>query len=254
MKKITLTFIACMAAMSLSAETVEQVIVKARANLGTDKALESVKTLEYKGRILDADGKQTGLIHLQFKRPYLQRLELDTPANVETTGVNGFEGWRERIDKENPLRSGILVLPPMQVQFLIANARENLNFFHGPETVPGGKITLAGTVEERGKDCWKVLFQYPGGLTYTRYFEKTTGKLVATQSGDSSRQSGELPFMVEKGNIEVAGIKFPKEVQTYNDDTLIRSVVFDEIKVNEPIADAQFDFPSIPKTLPVTTP
>lgn len=251
MKKIALTIIASITAFGLHAETVEQVIERARAYLGKEKALKAVNTLQYSGRVIDGEGNQTGTISLEFKRPYLQRLELDSEAGIETTGVNGYEGWRERIDKENPLRNGVMVLPPTQVQYLIANARENLNFFRGPETTPGGTVKLEGSAEKRGKDTWQVLFEYPGGLTYTRFFDKKTGALIATESGTPNQSSDTLPTMVENGSMMVAGVKFPKEVQTYDGDKLIRSVIFDEIKVNEPIKDSIFDFPEIPKNVPV---
>ncbi|WOO43513.1 hypothetical protein [Rubellicoccus peritrichatus] len=254
MNKIALTIIASIITFGLQAETVDQVIEQARAYLGSEKALKSVNTIQYKGRVIDADGTESGKIFLQFKRPNLQRLELDSASNVETTGVNGFEGWRERIDKENPMRSGVMVLPPTQVQYLIANARENLNFFDGPKTTPGGKIELEGSEKIRGKDGWKVLFQYPGGLTYTRFFDKKTGALIATESGTPNQDAATLPTMVEDGAMEVSGIKFPKEVKTYNGDELVRSVVFDEIKVNDPIDDSIFDFPAIPSRIPTTKP
>jgi len=240
---LTFTLIA-LAASSLSAQTVDQIIAKARGQLGAERKLKSVNTLQYHGSVLDAEGQPIGSMLLQFKRPDMQRLQLEQAELIDTTAVNGSEGWQERINKENPLLSGVRVLPPNQVRFLQANAYENLNFFLGPKQVRGGTISLEGSQEMRGKECWVVKFTYPSGLSYERYFDKATYKLVATVAGDNGYT------MVENGSQQVNGIRFPKEVQTFEGDQLIRSVVFDKIEMNLPLEDSLFDFPGIPSGMP----
>lgn len=226
--------------ISATATTVDQVINQARARIGTEQVLTGVKTIQYQGTVYSADGTATGTIVLDFMRPMHQRLRLDSEVLRETTGVNGYEGWREIINKQNPERSGIEVLGTTQVQYLLANAQENLNFFKGPEGVRGAEMRLLGEKNMEGKDCWEVLYTYPSGLKYTRYFDKSSGDLVATMSGDTGHK------MVEKGTISSGGIRFPEEVHTYHNGELLRYVVFEEIKVNEPMNAAIFDFPALP--------
>lgn len=226
------------------AATVEQVIKKARSDLGSERKLKAIDTITYHGTVLNAEGKEQGTMLLQFKRPDKQRLKLDQAETIDTTAVNGFEGWQERINKTNPLLNGVRVLPPEQVRFLTANAYENLNFFRGPDQVRGGKVELVGSSEVDGIACWEVLFSYPSGLSYQRFFDKSTGELVATIAGDNGFT------MKENGKLEVNGIQFPKEVKTYQGDELIRSVVFEKIEINNDLPDSLFDFPMLPSAKP----
>ena len=183
-----------------------------------------------------------GDILLQFKKPFYQRLQLVTPRAIETTAVNGYEGWQESIDKEDPRVGGLRVLQPMEVHFLLCNARENLNFFFGPNLIAGGDVTYAGSEEKQGVESDKIIFSYPHGLTYTRYFDAETGELLATISGENGFE------MVEAESTRVGAIKFPKVVKTYKDDILQRSVVFDEIIVNPDFDMTMFDFPALSST------
>ncbi len=239
MNKTSLVLLSALLGLTLQAETVEQVISKARSQLGPNKTLDAVKTLRYEGTVESVDGPAGKLI-LVFKKPYKQYLEIDTEGLTEKTGVNGFEGWRELFNKEDPRRSGVLVLQPDQTKYLISNALENLYFFDGPEQISGGSVTLNGEDTKDGKTCWVVNFAYPSGLHYTRYFEKGTGKLVATITSSNDLE------MVEKESLTSGGIKFPKKVETYKDGKLVRTVVFNKIEVNLPVEDSLFDFPGIP--------
>lgn len=238
-----LTTVCLLGLMNASAETVEQVIRQARANLGPEKTLDAVKTLRYEGTVESNDGPE-GKLTLVFKKPYKQFLEIETDAATEKTGVNGFEGWRELTNKEDPRRNGVLVLQPAQVQYLLSNALENLFFFDGPEQVSGGSVELAGSDTKNGVDCWVVDFIYPSGLRYTRYFDKSSGTLVTTVASNTSLE------MVEKDTLMSGGIKFPKKVETYNDGKLVRTVTFEKIEVNIPVEDSLFDFPGIPTSGP----
>lgn len=237
----TVVISAVLAALSsLEAATVDEIIAKARAQLAPESVLKAVRTIEYRGKVFDADGKESGEIILDFMKPEMQRLVLNSSTAKETTAVSEYEGWRERFNKEQPELSGIEVLMPMQVLYLQANARENLNFFRGPDSVKGATVTLGEDKNIDGRDCWELRYSYPSGLRYNRYFDKATGELVATESGDTGHR------MVEKGRIDAGGIRFPKEVHTYHNGELVRYVVFDEIKVNGDMNSTIFDFPLLP--------
>lgn len=239
MKTLTLFTAVALFGTAVSAQSLEQIIKKARSQLAPEKTLEAVKTLRYEASVDNAEGPEGTLI-LVFKKPYMQYLEVETDAFRERTAVNGFEGWRERLNKVNPAQSGVLVLDPQQTKYLLSNAMENLYFFEGPEHARGGEIKLDGEETVRGMECWKVDFIYPSGLRYSRFFEKSTGKLVVTRTSN-----GEME-MVEKESLKSGGIKFPRVVETYKNGVLVRTVTFEKIEVNDPVEDSLFDFPSIP--------
>ena len=56
---------------------------------------------------------------------------------------------------------------------------------------------------------------------------------------------GNTVTMVEEGTQQVAGINFPEKTESYNNDQLVRTIVFDKITVNGEIDNSKFQVPSI---------
>ncbi|WP_269541395.1 hypothetical protein [Cerasicoccus fimbriatus] len=221
----------------LQADSLDDFLKKARAQLGPEKALENVESIQYIGEVTSAEGQKMSDLELIFEKPNCQKLKETRGDKVNQTAVNGFEGYVMSMDTANPSSRVIQVLRPLQVKRLMANAVENLNFFTGPEHMRGAEIIDEGVTEYNGKKARKIKFQYPLELYYVRYFEPDTGKLIATVSSDGLT-------MVEKESLEANGIKFPKTVDTYDETgKLLRSVVFTQVKVNEKIPPTAFDFP-----------
>lgn len=223
---------------------VEDILTKARERLGPEKTLEAVQTLRYEGRVYGPNGEEQDSLSLTFKKPDKQLLVVDSATLKRSTGVNGFEGFVEIVNKEDKFKSGIIVLDSNRVRRLLANAAENLYFFEGPFHRTGGEVTLEGTQQVRGRDCYKVRFSYACGLFYIRYFAKDNCELVSTINGESNQE------MIESDSVTVDGIVFPRKVDTYDEEgDLIRSVVFEKILINEPVDDSIFDFPAVPASL-----
>ncbi len=229
---------------SLSAAEVDDILAKARARLGPEQKLEAVESIQYEGQVYGPDGEKLDTLDLTFTKPDKQLLIVESETLKRSTGVNGFEGFVEVINKEDPYKSGVIVLDFNRVRRLLANAAENLYFFNGPRQRTGGTITLEGTQEVHGHDCYKLRFAYPCGLFYIRYFDKTTYELVSTINGESNQE------LIESDTAQVNGILFPKKVETYDEEgDLIRTVVFEKILINEPVDNSIFDFPAIPGSL-----
>lgn len=223
---------------------VDDILAKARARLGTEKQLESVQTIQYQGQVYGPDGEKQDTLSLTFSKPDRQLLVIESDAQKRTTGVNGFEGFVEVLNRQDAYKSGIIVLNADQVRRLLANAAENLYFFEGPEHRTGGTITLEGKQTIRGRECYKIRFAYACGLFYIRFFSTDTCELVSTINGESNQE------LVESDSERVGGILFPKKVETYDEEgDLIRTVVFEKILINEPVDDSIFDFPAIPASL-----
>ena len=222
----------------------DDVIAQARAHLGTEADLESVNTLTYKGRVLDAEGTVIDSITLYFKKPYFQKLVIENDKLRRTTAVNTSEGFIEVIDKQDGKNSGILILDAPRVRRLIANAVENLYYYRGPYQRPGGEVELLGTKTMRGVPCYEVKFSYPSGLFYIRYFSQEDGSIVSTINGETDLEN------IETDSITVDGVQFPKRIDSYdNEGDLLRTVVFDEIMINEPMDNSIFEFPGLPASM-----
>ncbi len=222
----------------------DDVIAQARGLLGTEEALTSVETLHYSGTVLDSEGAVIDTIELYFKKPYFQKLIIENDKVRRTTAVNISEGFIEVIDKEDEKNSGILILDAARVRRLIANAVENLYYYQGPKQRPGGKIELLGTKTVHGKQCYEVKFSYPSGLFYVRYFDVEDGSIVSTINGETNMENIETDVMV------IDGIRFPKKIASYDEEgDLLRTVVFEEITVNEPLDNSIFEFPGLPASM-----
>lgn len=240
----TLLLLSVLLTSGLQAMEVGEILAKARAILGTEQKLNAVKTLQYEGRVYGADGEQQDSLDLTFKKPNKQMLIVESDKMKRSTGVNGFEGFVEVIDKTDTRRSGIVVLDYNRVRHLMANSAENLYFFEGPYHRPGGSITYEGTQTVRGKECYKLRFAYACGLYYIRYFDMQTFALVSTINGENNQE------LIESETQTVGGIVFPSKVETYDEEgDLIRTVVFEKILINEQVDDSVFDFPEIPSSL-----
>ncbi len=219
------------------ADELDSVLAQARSAIGDEATLRAVNSIHYVGTVINADGEPTGKLELYFQKPNRQRIELSSGGVTEITCVNGYEGWIQRLHRDDPAQEGLLILQAAQVEQLIHNARENLYFFLGPRHHRGGKIEYTGRVQRDGRQVHQVDFSYPRGTTYIRYFDVASGKLISTRTADNGLE------MIETERMEIDGIQFPRTVRTYQDGKLQRVVEFDEIQVNAPMDDALFDFP-----------
>ena len=145
-------------AVTLNGAEVDNILSKARARLGSEQKLNAVQTIQYEGKVYGAGGEQLDTLDLTFQKPAKQLLVVESEKMKRSTGVNGFEGFVEVINKEDPYKSGVIVLDFNRVRRLLANAAENLYFFEGPKQRSGGEITLEGTQEVRGRECYKLRF------------------------------------------------------------------------------------------------
>ncbi|MEM8550505.1 MAG: hypothetical protein AAGF10_06920, partial [Verrucomicrobiota bacterium] len=228
------------AAAPLYAQSVEDVITKARARLGSEEALNNVETVQFIGVAINGQGEVTDDVILQFKKPTMQRLTVESDNFKRITATNGFEGYTEIIDKYDPLSSGIIVHDAERVRRLIANSLENLYFFRGPYHLRGASVADEGMKSIDGEPCHVIRYSYPGDYHYLRRFNAKTGRVVSTINISTDFET------VEEGVIEVDGILFPEQINTYDDEgDLIRAVKFNQIIVNQPLDDSLFDFPDV---------
>lgn len=206
---LILSFAALIATAGLRAAE-PAIIAKARAYLGKDAALDAVKSVYYKGAVLGVDPKdptkQTrSEIEIIAQKPDRQRVVAQSDKAIETTVLDGYEGWQRTQEIANPKNRRMVVFKPEAVKRLRAQAWENLSFFRGIESM-GGRVEEQGTKTIDGIECIKVAFIYAPAIIYYRYFDPATGRLVQTETedGGSTREEGE--------NI-VNGVRFPQRMK-----------------------------------------
>jgi outer membrane lipoprotein-sorting protein len=221
------------------------IIAKARAQLGTETALNAVRSVHYTGSVISTDAadptKQTrSEIDIIAQLPDQQRVVAKSDTMIETTVVDGYEGWQRRQDATNPANQRIIVFKPDAVKRLRAQAWENLAFFRGIER-RGGRIEDQGTQTVDGVVCQKIAFIYESNIIFYRYFDVATGKLIQTETedGGSTREEGEQI---------VNGVRFPKAMKMSmkgpKGTTQTVTVNLEKVTVNETFPATMFRIPS----------
>lgn len=220
-------------------------ITKARAYLGTEAALDAVRTVHYKGTVVSSNpsdpSKETkGQIDIVFQKPDQQRVTITTDKAIDVTGLNGYDGWQRVQEINNPAKWNQQLARPDQIKRLRANTWENVSFFRGIEK-QGGRLEPMGPATMEGIACQKIAFIYAPNLIFIRYFDEATGKLILTETetGNTIREEGEQI---------VNGIRFPKRIinktKTPAGKEVTVTINFDEVKLNENFPASFFNVPS----------
>lgn len=218
------------------------IIAKARAFLGTEAALNAINSISYHGTLTvkGLDQPPTAL-DIIFQKPYCYRAVATSPAEIKVTVLNGYDGWERREDAKDKTRWRMVLYKTDKIKGLRANTWENLAFFRGIEEA-GGSLEDLGKATVDGLVCRKLAFIHSPEITFYRYFDQDTGRLVLTETKNGEK-------IREEGTIMAGGVKFPKELITdarSDDGKEIRiTITFDRITVNQPIPAGTFDMPPL---------
>lgn len=223
-------------ALPATADTADKWITKARTFLGSESALNSVTSIHFTGT-MEAPGDLKLPAEIVFQKPYRQRITLKGPKVVEITALDGYDAWQKRVNAENPVQWQVVLLDAAQVKRLRANTLENLSFYSASE-MKDCVIQLAGEVEVDGVSCVKLSFTHTGGVTFQRFFEKTTGRLVKTTTENGTE-------IREEGEIVAGGVRFPKRVVNKAPNGNVTAITFDKVVVNENFPAETFAVPSL---------
>lgn len=233
--------------LPIKADT-EDVITLARSYLGSESALDAVKSVIYQGTLVssgpNAEGEAvstTAKIEIIFSKPFYQRIRITSPDRTETTGLDDYEAWQRISNPENADQWRMTLLDTVQIRRLRANTWENLNFFKDISRI-GGDTADEGIVTVDGKRLHKIAFNHGYGIIFYRFFDPVTGRLVKSETDTGAT-------IVESGENRIAGVRFPRQVKTSSAraDGSIQTVEvnFDSIEVNSTLAKNVFRVPSI---------
>ncbi|MDB6126639.1 MAG: hypothetical protein JWM35_535 [Verrucomicrobia bacterium] len=222
------------------------IIAKARAFVGPESALNSVKSIHYVGSLITPDPtdakKMTYVaVEIFLQAPYRQRLVASSDRSVEVTALDSYDGWHRVADPKDSSRWRMQLVNKDQVKRLRANTWENLAFYRGLER-EGGRVIDQGVVSADGVSCRKVAYVHDSNIVFYRYFDESTGRLVLTEN-----ESGVA--IREQGEIRVNGIRFPKAINTTTktadgkEQTI--TLTFDKITMNENFPDNTFTIPPV---------
>ncbi len=222
------------------------ILAKARAYLGTESALDAIKSVHYVGTLVSSDPadatKQTrAAMEIIFQKPGQQRIVATSDKVIETTALDSYDGWQRIQDAADATKWRQTLLGTEQIKRLRANTWENLAFFRGIERV-GGRLEEQGTKTVDGVACQKIAFIHGPGIVFYRYFETATGRLVftETEAGGTIREQGEMV---------VNGVRFPRSIVTSTKNAQGQSqtvtINFEKIVVNTAFPDTLFRVPAL---------
>ncbi len=238
------------AVVALAAATVcaaePAIIIKARAYVGSEAALDGLKSVRYSGTLVTTDPadlkKQTrASMEIIFQRPEQQRIVATSEQATEVTALDGYDGWQRVTQSADKTQWRQTLLGTDHVRRLRANTWENLSFFRGIERV-GGKVEDQGAATIDGVTCQKIAFMHAPQIVFIRYFDVATGRLVLTETetGGTIREVGE---------IMASGIRFPKSIVTATKNQAGQmqtvTITFDKVEVNQDFPRSMFAVPSL---------
>lgn len=218
-----------------AAQTAEQWIARARARLGSESALQGLTSIRYTGTLVDGANQRS--LDILFQKPLKQRITLTSAEIVDVIGLDDYDAWQKSSNPKNPAQWQLTLINPAQTKRLRAQVWDNLYFFRGIEKLRGS-VRVGGDATVDGVSCVKLVFTYLENMVLTRYFEKTSARLVKTETESGTE-------IREEGEIFANGIRFPRKVTNREKDGRAITMVFDQVILNETHAASEFAVPAL---------
>ena len=221
-----------------AADNADKWVAKARAYLGSEQALNAVKSLHFQGsfagteQVPDPDDAKKSIeqpvkvgIDIVFQAPMQQRQILRSAKIERTTALDDYDAWERVVEADGKGSARLTLLNGPSIKRLRATTIENLSFYSSHAGI-SRQVKLDGEQKVDGVDCVKVSFAYADSLAFIRFFDKATGRLVKTEIGGG----GEIR---EEGEMIVNGVRFPHKVVNKAPNGRVTTITFERVTVNE---------------------
>jgi outer membrane lipoprotein-sorting protein len=225
-----------LSSLALADAPSDEWIIKARAYLGPEDALNSVTSLHITG-VIENERKEQIRAEFVFQKPDQHFYTLSDGKTAQTTALDDYDGWVRRQDLANPAAWQLTILEIEQVRRMRANNAETLGFYRSVGK-RGGRTEFQGDTRADGVDCVKIAFIYSPTLIFYRYFEKATGRLVMmqTETGLITREVGETI---------VNGIRFGQKLTNASPNGVSSTLTIEKITLNEKFPAGLFAVPTV---------
>lgn len=229
-------------------EAADRWVTKARSYLGSDAALDAVRSLHFQGSFAGteqvpdpADPQKTieqpvrVTIDIIFQHPMQQRQILKSDRVERVTALDGYDAWERVADLTGKNNARLTLLDAMSVKRLRATTIENLSFY-SDRAAGSRQVQFLGEETVDGVACVKLSFVHGSNIVFLRYFDQTSGHLVKTvvEGGGEIREEGE---------IFVNGVRFPKKVINKAPSGRSTTITFEQVFVNESFPAETFAVP-----------
>lgn len=242
MKKISLLLVfALVSAFAVQAQSVDEILANYFENTGGLENWRKLNTMKMQGK-MNMQGMDFEFTVMQ-KRPAKQKVEINFQGTQIIQAYDGTDAWML-----NPLAGGTEPAKMDEEQAKEMKTDEFEDEFVDYKK-KGHEVTLIGSEEVDGVDCFKVQMiknknNDKEDITELTYFDKENFvpimKITYVQSGEGKGQAVNTYF---SDYMEVDGFMIPAFMESKVNGQSIQKMTFEKIILNEPIDDATFAFP-----------
>jgi outer membrane lipoprotein-sorting protein len=229
-----------LAAVSASAQTVDEIIAKHVTAMGGMAKLNAVKSMRITGKMTLGPGLEAPAV-IEYKRPRNVRMEITLQGMTLVQAYDGASAWqimpfqgnkspeamgeddRKDIEEESDLVEGPLV-----------NYKEK-----------GHKVELVGKDKVEGSDAYKLKVTLKNGDTQYVYLDADTFLEVKSE-GKRMVRGTEVETESFSGDYkEVEGLMIPFSQEVgQKGSTQRQRITFEKIEINPAVEDARFKMPA----------
>ncbi len=216
----------------VSAQSPSKILKQAEKALGGTKALQSVISRQQTGRIIRIADSSGGSFAAQSSHPNLYHISFEINGIETESSYNGKSGWKR------DSRNGLTTLTGDASLNFQAEAlfRNSLWLNYKKEKA---KILSGGQIEIDGKAANVILYYTAKSVVLKLYFDASTGLPIREEipAGGSTKVFSYSDYRRINDVMQPFYIKMTIDGEAYE-------IKLDDVKINEMIAKAVFDFPN----------
>ncbi len=233
MKLIIAALFSLTLAFTAFAQSPSKILKQAEKALGGQKALKAMTSVYRTGRITRVSDGVEGKYLYQTSQPNLFNVSYDLGGFETETGYNGRSGWLR--DSRNGLQT-LTGTPSNEIQAKAAY-RDHLWLKAKEEK---SKIVTGGQMMINGKTANSIVINTPKGISIKVYFDAVSGLPVRDEipNGGTSEITEYSDYRSVNGVQQAFVHRITVGSETYE-------IKFDDVRTNQQIAKAEFDFPNI---------
>lgn len=239
---IAFTLIA-LAAVSASAQTVDEIIAKHVNAIGGTAKLNAVKSMRITGKMTLGPGLEAPIV-IEYKRPRNVRMEFTLQGMTGVQAYDGASGWQVMPFQGN--KNPEAMSPDER-----KDIEEEADLIEGPLVnykEKGHKVELVGKDKVEGSDAYKLKVTLKNGDTQYIYLDADTFLAVKSE-GKRMVRGTEVEtesFSGDYKEVEGLMIAFSQE-GGQKGSTQRQRITFDKIEINPTVEDVRFKMPEVKK-------
>jgi outer membrane lipoprotein-sorting protein len=239
-RRVALVLISCLAfAVSLSAQTVDDLVAKNIQARGGMEKLKAVKSMKITGKTTIGPGMEAPMV-IETKRPNKVRLDIVVQGMTLSQAYDGKQGWLH-----NPFAGGKNAEPMSPEDLRDAEEQADMD---GPLVdwkAKGNKVELVGKEKVEGTDTYKIKVLLKNGNIRYFYLDadsyldiKTEGKRTVRGTERESEQTiGDYK--------DVRGLMIPHSMEGgIKGQPQKQKITIEKIELDVPIDDSRFAMPA----------